>query len=325
MPVVSVGPEAPDGIAGARGYCSVAGKRRGQQHRRVFITPEGTGCTGEVRRHRRLDSRERDTSEMGMRIGNVVFDAPGSTLEAYAKSAGSIAGLYAELLGMRLRSRADLYREANYPADEGDEADPLVISDDPSQPSIAFECETAKYRPPAWPDPEQPQQVHLDVTVGDLDAAHELVSRHGATLLRDSGTHRVYADRVGHPFCLYPGGTAPVGRIARVVFDCFSPRALAAFYSELFDMPVRLVDDPERVEIARRDDGGVGLAFQHTVSPAPRWPDAAYPQQLHLDLVPDDPKAAVQLAVRLGAIRLPNLGGGMVWADPSGHPFCLGE
>jgi catechol 2,3-dioxygenase-like lactoylglutathione lyase family enzyme len=266
--------------------------------------------------------RERDNPGIGMRIANVVFDAPGSTLDVYARSAGSIAGLYSDLLGMRLRSRADAYREANYPADEGDEADPLVTSDDPNHPSMAFECETATYSAPAWPDPERPQQAHLDVAVADLDAAHELVYRHGAALLRDSGTHRVYADRVGHPFCLYPGGKAPVGRIARVVIDCFSPRALAAFYSELFGMPVRLLDEPERVEIAR-SDGGVALAFQHTVSPAPRWPDPAYPQQLHLDLVPDDPGAAVQLAARLGAMRLPLPPKRTVWADPSGHPFCL--
>jgi hypothetical protein len=38
----------------------------------------------------------------------------------------------------------------------------------------------------------------------------------------------------------------------------------------------------------------VTLAFQHTVSPAPRWPDPPYPQQLHLDLRADDPDAAAR-------------------------------
>ena len=261
---------------------------------------------------------------MGIRIGNVVFDAPGATVDSYAKSAGSIAALYAELLGRRWRSRGDMHREADYPADEWDDADPLVMSDDPDQPSMAFECEEVAYRAPAWPDSEHPQQVHLDVVVSDLDAAHELVGRHGAALLRDNGSHRVYADLVGHPFCLYSGGTSPVGRIERIVFDCFSPRALARFYSELLDMPAPVVDQPERVEIARADDGGVNLAFQHTVSPAPRWPDPAYPQQLHLDFGADDEEGAGQLAVELGAMRLPFKGGGRVYADPAGHPFCLG-
>ena len=262
---------------------------------------------------------------MTIRVANVVFDAPAATLDLYAKSAGGIAAMYAELLGMRLRPRADLLREAGYPADEGDEVDPLVRSDDPTHPGIAFEFETGEYRAPAWPDPDRPQQVHLDITAPDLATADELVLRHGATLLQEADTHRVYADCVGHPFCLYAGGTAAVGRIERVVFDCFSPRALAAFYGELLDMPERVVDEPERVEIARRDGKGPKLAFQHALSPAPRWPDPAHPQQLHLDLDADDPEMAAQSAMRLGAIRLPYLGGGFVYADPAGHPFCLGE
>ena len=261
---------------------------------------------------------------MGIGIGNVVFDAPGPSVEDYAKSAGGIAALYAELLGMRFWSRGDMHREVNYPADEWDDADPLVSSADPSQPNMAFECEEATYNAPAWPDSARPQQIHLDVEVSDLDATHELVSRHGATLLRDADSHRVYADLVGHPFCVYRGGTPPVGRIKRIVFDCFSPRSLAAFYSQLLDMPLRVVDQPERVEIAGPDGHGVNLAFQHTVSPAPRWPDPAYPQQLHLDLGADDEEAAGRLAVELGAIRLPHMGGGTVYADPAGHPFCLG-
>ena len=262
---------------------------------------------------------------MPARIGNVVFDVPSPTLDIYAKNAGGIAALYAELLGLPLRSRADMHREASYPADEGDEADPLLISPDPNRPSVAFEFAGEDYRAPAWPDPNHPQQVHLDVSVSDLGSAHELVSRLGASLLREFESHRVYADCVGHPFCLYPGGTEPVGRIARVVFDCFSPRSLARFYDGLLDMPVRVVDEVERVEIARQDGTGPNIAFQHTVAPAPRWPDPAHPQQLHLDLAAEDEEAGGALALRLGAVRLPYRGGGFVYADPAGHPFCLGE
>ncbi|MFE0646369.1 VOC family protein [Streptomyces sp. NPDC058877] len=61
----------------------------------------------------------------------------------------------------------------------------------------------ADHRPPTWPDPERPQQFHLDFGVADLDAAHEQVLAHGATLLDDAAGHwRVYADPAGHPFCL---------------------------------------------------------------------------------------------------------------------------
>ena len=255
----------------------------------------------------------------------MVFDVPSPTLDAYAKSARGIAALYAALLAVPLRTRAEIYREANYPADEGDEADPLVINDDPDQPSIAFEFAGADYRAPSWPDVDRPQQIHVDVRVSDFDAAHELVARHGATLLLDAGDHRVYADCVGHPFCLYPGGTSSAGRITRIVFDCFSPRTLAAFYSELLDLPERTLDDPRFVEIAASGGRGLRLAFQHTASAPPRWPDPSHPQQLHLDLGPDDAQVAQELALRLGAIKLPYAGGGFVYADPAGHPFCLGE
>jgi predicted enzyme related to lactoylglutathione lyase len=67
---------------------------------------------------------------------------------------------------------------------------------------IAFQ-RVPDYRPPAWPSAENPQQMHLDLTVTDLEAAHERVLGLGAKLLDDAPkTFRVYADPVGHPFCL---------------------------------------------------------------------------------------------------------------------------
>jgi hypothetical protein len=59
------------------------------------------------------------------------------------------------------------------------------------------------FRAPQWPDGAHPQQFHLDVDVPDLDEAHARVLELGATLLRvDSRGWSVYADPVGHPFCL---------------------------------------------------------------------------------------------------------------------------
>jgi catechol 2,3-dioxygenase-like lactoylglutathione lyase family enzyme len=62
------------------------------------------------------------------------------------------------------------------------------------------------YRPPRWPDPEHPQQFHLDIEVPDLEAAEYQVRAAGATRL-DAGNEfwRTYADPAGHPFCLLPG------------------------------------------------------------------------------------------------------------------------
>lgn len=61
----------------------------------------------------------------------------------------------------------------------------------------------ADYRAPDWPSAEKPQQAHVDLDVTDLEAAHERALGLGAKLLDDSPeTFRVYADPVGHPFCL---------------------------------------------------------------------------------------------------------------------------
>ena len=60
---------------------------------------------------------------------------------------------------------------------------------------------------PDWPKNTTPQQMHLDVFVDDVGAAHDEVMALGAMVLedRDFGTrsgYQVYADPAGHPFCL---------------------------------------------------------------------------------------------------------------------------
>ncbi|WP_425955391.1 VOC family protein [Xylanimonas sp. McL0601] len=61
------------------------------------------------------------------------------------------------------------------------------------------------YRAPDWPDPARPQQLHLDLGIGDQDpdTAEAAVLALGATRLPGGGsTFRVFADPAGHPFCL---------------------------------------------------------------------------------------------------------------------------
>src|SRR3954447_6289637 len=63
--------------------------------------------------------------------------------------------------------------------------------------------QVAEHRRPRWPDPAHPQQVHLDVVVGDADEAEREALGLGATRLPGEGDNwRVYADPHGHPFCL---------------------------------------------------------------------------------------------------------------------------
>ena len=60
---------------------------------------------------------------------------------------------------------------------------------------------------PEWPD-GTPQQIHFDLHVDDLAAAHAEVMALGATLLQQAEDldaedgWQVYADPAGHPFCL---------------------------------------------------------------------------------------------------------------------------
>ena len=63
------------------------------------------------------------------------------------------------------------------------------------------------YVAPTWPDPAVPQQMHVDVTVDDVDAAELAVLALGATKTAEQpgvpdGNWRVYLDPAGHPFCL---------------------------------------------------------------------------------------------------------------------------
>ncbi len=61
------------------------------------------------------------------------------------------------------------------------------------------------YVPPTWPGTDAPKQMHLDVSVIDLDAAVSRAVALGATTTQTQphpGLFRVLLDPAGHPFCL---------------------------------------------------------------------------------------------------------------------------
>ncbi len=98
-----------------------------------------------------------------------------------------------------------------------------------------------------------------------------LVVDRGATRLAEFDDHRVYADIVGHPFCLYLADVA-TPELWRLVIDAPDAEALRMFYERLLGT-----------------DTTPALAFQHSDAEPPRWPDPAYPAQVHVDLMFDDP------------------------------------
>ncbi|WP_199036997.1 VOC family protein [Glycomyces salinus] len=94
------------------------------------------------------------------------------------------------------------YREMLGFVEVQDDGDWVVIGDAPDRPGLAFQ-QAEDFTAPTWPDPAVPQQMHLDVRVADLDEGERKVLELGARKL-EGGTDsfRVFADPVGHPFCL---------------------------------------------------------------------------------------------------------------------------
>jgi catechol 2,3-dioxygenase-like lactoylglutathione lyase family enzyme len=99
----------------------------------------------------------------------------------------ALARFYQQLLGMRIERESD---------------DWVVISDDADRHRLAFQ-RVPFLKEPRWPDPERPQQAHIDVMVDDLEAAEKAAIAIGASPMGYEGAdYRVYCDPAGHPFCL---------------------------------------------------------------------------------------------------------------------------
>lgn len=113
-----------------------------------------------------------------------------------------------------------------------------------------------------------------------------------------------------------------------VVLDCPDVGELARFYQAVLGGEVNRPDPRWAVGdgfATLHTDAGLVFAFQRVEDyRAPRWPDAAHPQQFHLDLdVPDLDRAQGEV-LALGATPLrADPRGWRVFADPAGHPFCL--
>ena len=240
------------------------------------------------------------------RLRNVAFDAPDHR---------ALARFYADLLDGEVLGDSDEWTVIRT-------ADGWRVGFEP----------VAGHRAPKWPSQELPQQLHLDFQVPDVAAAALRAESLGATRAGagagadDTGDGQklvVMADPAGHPFCLCANEQDEPIRVFGACIDCPDPAGLARFYAALLGMEVRYEGD-DGAWIAT-DSPAANITFQGVADyNPPRWPDPAYPQQLHLDVFVDDVDAAEQQAIGLGARPLP--GGGDNWrvyADPAGHPFCL--
>lgn len=111
-----------------------------------------------------------------------------------------------------------------------------------------------------------------------------------------------------------------IGRRHHLVIDCAEPARLAEFYSALLGQPITYRSE-DWVVVAENDRSS-GIAFQLAPDHVPPdWPDPARPQQMHLDIMVDDPAEADRQVQAIGA-RVLSIDD-HVYADPAGHPFCL--
>lgn len=186
---------------------------------------------------------------------------------------------------------------------------------------IAFQL-APDHRAPKWPGQELPQQFHLDLLVDDYQAAAQRAVDLGATHLADGKSWVTLADPAGHPFDICQrDGVGPELGLYAVTIDAADAVGLARFYAALLGMELAY-EGPEGALIT---GDGKSLMFQQVAEyTPPRWPDAAAPQQAHLDIEVADLDAGEARAVELGATRLPEGGEAVrVFTDPAGHPFCL--
>ena len=130
--------------------------------------------------------------------------------------------------------------------------------------------------------------------------------------------------------------------LQQVVLDTTDARGLAEFYRRLLgytyrdgdEPPPAGEDDPQGRDwlVLRSPDGGRNVAFEQVDEvPEATWPEGPVPQQLHLDLTVgsvEDLEAERRRVLALGARQLRDRSDDpdeplYVFADPSGHPFCI--
>jgi catechol 2,3-dioxygenase-like lactoylglutathione lyase family enzyme len=124
-----------------------------------------------------------------------------------ATDARAVAEFYRQLLGYTYRS-GDEPPDAGEPDPQG--ADWLVLRDGAGVARLAVQ-RVDELAASTWPEAEVPQQLHLDLTVPDVDqlgVQRQRALALGAQQLLDRSADPdeplyVFADPAGHPFCIF--------------------------------------------------------------------------------------------------------------------------
>jgi catechol 2,3-dioxygenase-like lactoylglutathione lyase family enzyme len=124
-----------------------------------------------------------------------------------ATDARALAEFYRQLLGFVYRS-GDEAPPPGQPDPSGQ--DWLVLRDRSGEARLAIQ-HVDELPPSTWPEPQVPQQLHLDLTVpdvGELGVQRDRALTLGAAVLLDRSNDPqeplyVFADPAGHPFCIF--------------------------------------------------------------------------------------------------------------------------
>lgn len=135
------------------------------------------------------------------------------TVVVDATDARGVAEFYRALLGYVYRP-GDEAPPPGQPDPKGE--DWLVLRDRSGETRLAVQ-QVAELAVSTWPTADVPQQLHLDLTVADLDELVEHRDRAlalGATVLLDRSADPdeqlyVFADPAGHPFCIFVSADHP--------------------------------------------------------------------------------------------------------------------
>lgn len=117
----------------------------------------------------------------------------------------ALADFYADLMGWT-------YREGHEPSAPGAADLDWINLRDGDRPAMAIQ-HVDELKPTTWPSDEVPQQMHLDMSVADvetLEAVRQRVLDLGATQRFDRSDDPeeplyVFADPAGHLFCVFVG------------------------------------------------------------------------------------------------------------------------
>lgn len=188
--------------------------------------------------------------------------------------------------------------------------------------------------PPVWPEEpgRQQKQMHLDFGVNHLRSAVKRAIKLGAKKAAKQYNprgHITMLDPEGQPFCLckwQKGTKSRVGAMLDFGFniDCRKTEDLRAFYARL--TPWNQGVHPTALQA----ENGLVVHFMQCDFEyiQPVWPEEPGKQQkqMHFNFQADDLPAAVEEALRCGAVKAAGQYGGeqfVTLLDPDGHPFCI--